>query len=332
MKKILLLGTGGTIASEPGASGLIPVLTPEELAKQVPEIGELCEVCCEKLFTMDSTNMTPEHWLLIARAIRENYADYDGFVITHGTDTMAYTAAALSYLVQDSPKPIVLTGAQKPILFENTDSKTNLADAFRCAVSGLCGVMIVFNGKIILGTRARKVRTTSFEAFSTINYPLLGVVQDGFLMEYIRPASRREPLFFDKLNTRVGVMKMVPGADPGILEYLLAHNDAVIIESFGVGGLPSYQNERFYELIREADEAGKTIVITTQVQNEGSNLAVYEVGNVLKKGLRVLETYDMTTEAVLAKIMWILGRTDKPEEIRELFYQPVAMDLIRGKN
>ena len=142
MKKVLMLGTGGTIASGMTQSGLIPVLTTQELVEKVPEISSLCRVTCRQLFSIDSTNITPTHWLTIAQAIRESYDAFDGFVIAHGTDTMAYTAAALSYLIQGSPKPIILTGAQKPILFENTDSKANLADAFRCAVSDLCGVMI----------------------------------------------------------------------------------------------------------------------------------------------------------------------------------------------
>ncbi|MBR6826368.1 MAG: asparaginase, partial [Oscillospiraceae bacterium] len=135
MKKVLMLGTGGTIASDRSPGGLVPVLTVEQLVEKVPVIAELCEVTCIQLFSIDSTNMEPSHWLQIAQAIEDNYDRYDGFVIAHGTDTMAYTAAALSYLVQYSPKPIILTGAQKPMIFENTDSKTNLADAFRCAVS-----------------------------------------------------------------------------------------------------------------------------------------------------------------------------------------------------
>ena len=329
MKKVLMLGTGGTIASGMTQSGLIPVLSTQELVEKVPEISDLCEVTCRQLFSIDSTNITPAHWLTIAEAIRESYDVFDGFVIAHGTDTMAYTAAALSYLIQGSPKPIILTGAQKPIIFENTDSKTNLTDAFRCAVSDLCGVMIVFNGRVILGTRARKTRTTSLQAFSSINYPLLAVLQNGFLMEYIRPACYGRPVFYDRLNERVGLLKMTPGADCGLLSYLLSHNDAVIIESYGVGGLPSYQGSGFFDVIRDAIRGGgKTIVMTTQVQNEGSNLAVYDVGFHLKNDLHLLEAYDMTTEAALAKLMWILGQTSRPDEIRRLFCTPVAYDML----
>ena len=170
-KRILLIGTGGTIASEVTENGLAPELTTEQLLSHIPAISGICGVDCIQLLNLDSTNMAPEHWLEMARCVKEHYDGYDGFVLTHGTDTMAYTAAALSYLIQNSPKPIVLTGAQKPIGFDSTDSKINLADAFRCAAEDLPGVSIVFNGRVILGTRAKKTRSKSFQAFSSINFP-----------------------------------------------------------------------------------------------------------------------------------------------------------------
>ena len=145
MKRILMIGTGGTIASEMTPSGLTPELNSDQLLSFVPRIGELCRVDCIQLYSLDSTNIRPAHWLGVARTIQERYDDYDGFVISHGTDTMAYTAAALSYLVQGSPKPIILTGAQKPIWFDGTDSKRNLTDAFLYACRGCGGVQIVFN-------------------------------------------------------------------------------------------------------------------------------------------------------------------------------------------
>ena len=328
MKKILLIATGGTIACKRTENGLTPLITSDDLIAYVPQAREFCRTDAIQLLNLDSTNIRPEHWLMMAKCVRENYPRYDGFVITHGTDTMAYTAAALSYLIQYSPKPIILTGAQKPILFENTDSKTNLLDAFRVAVSDLCGVVIVFNGRVILGTRARKTHTTSLQAFSSINYPSLAVLQNGFLMEYIRPTSLPAPIFYSKINEHVGLMKMIPGADCGLLSYLLEHNDAVIVESYGVGGLPSYQGSGFFDVIKNGIEQGKTIVMTTQVQNEGSNLAVYDVGFHLKNDLHLLEAYDMTTEAAVAKLMWILGQTDDPTEVRRLFCTPVSHDLL----
>ena len=238
MKKILLIGTGGTIASEVTHNGLAPELTTEQLLAHIPAISDICEVECIQLLSLDSTNITPEHWLMMAQCIRKNYHAYDGFVLTHGTDTMAYTTAALSYLIQGSPKPIILTGAQKPIGFDSTDSKINLLDAFRCASEDMPGVSIVFNNQVILGTRARKTRSKSFQAFSSINYPDLGVLRDGVLLRYIRQDCGAYPMFYDRLDTKVALMKLVPGADRTMADFLLERNDALIIESFGVGGLP----------------------------------------------------------------------------------------------
>ena len=326
MKKILLIGTGGTIASEVTQNGLAPELTTEQLLAQIPAISGICEVECVQLLNLDSTNITPEHWLMMAQCIRKNYHAYDGFVLTHGTDTMAYTAAALSYLIQGSPKPIILTGAQKPIGFDSTDSKINLLDAFRCASEDMPGVSIVFNNQVILGTRARTTRSKSFQAFSSVNYPDLGVLRDGVLMRYIRQDCGAYPMFYDKLDTKVALMKLVPGADRTMADFLLERNDALILESFGVGGLPEAGG--FYDCIREWMEKGRMIVLTTQVANEGSDLGVYHVGYRLKSDLRVLEAYDMGTEAVVAKLMWILGQTRDRGEVERLFYTPVAKDIL----
>ena len=329
MKKVLLIGTGGTIASEMGASGLAPELATEDLLAQIPAIREICEVDCIQLLSLDSTNMAPKHWLMMARCIREHYEAYDGFVLTHGTDTMAYTAAALSYLVQGSPKPIVLTGAQKPIWFDGTDSKRNLTDAFLYACRGCGGVQIVFNGKVILGTRARKTCSKSFQAFSSVNYPDLAVLQDEHLLQYMRCACYPRPVFYDTLDDSVGLLKLIPGTPAAVLEFMLERFDGLVIESFGVGGLPEYEGDAsYYDIIRRGVERGKLVVMTTQVPNEGSNLAVYHVGGRLKSTLRLLEAFDMTTEAAVAKLMWILGQTRDFDEAEKLFYQPVARDIL----
>ena len=231
MKNILMIGTGGTIASEMTDDGLTPELTPEQLLRYVPAISGLCRVDCLSLFSIDSTNVTPAHWTRIAAALRENYARYDGFVISHGTDTMAYTAAALSYLVQGSKKPIILTGSQKPINYDSTDSKLNLMDAFVCACSEeLSGVNIVFNGRVILGTRARKTCSKSFAAFSSINYPYLAILQDHRLVSYISPSSLPEPKFYDALDPNIGLIKMIPGTDFELLDFMLSRKDALIME------------------------------------------------------------------------------------------------------
>ena len=271
--------------------------------------------------------MTPAHWLEIAACIREHYGCYDGFVITHGTDTMAYTAAALSYLIQGSPKPIVLTGAQRPIGFDSTDSKTNLADAFRCAAEDLPGVSIVFNSRVILGTRAKKTRSKSFQAFSSINHPELGVLRDGVLLRYIRQDCREAPVFYDRLDPRVALLKLVPGTGRDAADFLLERNDALIIESFGVGGLPEAGG--FTTAFAAGWRRGGSSFSPPRWRMGGSDLGVYHVGYRLKSDLGVLEAYDdMTTEAVVAKLMWILGQTRRREEVERLFYTPVARDIL----
>ena len=329
MKKILLIGTGGTIASEMSPDGLTPELGPQQLLRYVPAVSALCEVDCLSLFSIDSTNVTPAHWRHITRVLRERYDDYDGFVISHGTDTMAYTAAALSYLVQGAKKPIVITGAQKPINYDSTDSKLNLMDAFTCACSELIhGVCIVFSGRVITGTRARKTCSKSFAAFSSINYPELAQLHDHRLMSYIEPDYLPAPRFYEALDEKVGLVKMIPGTDSELLDFMLQRKDALVVECFGVGGLPSYDNDLLFDTVRRYTEQGRFLIMTTQVQNEGSDLSVYEVGHRLKSNRRVLEAYDMTSEAALAKIMWILGQTKDADEVARLFYTPVAHDIL----
>ena len=326
-KRILFIGTGGTIASELRSGALSPLVGPEQLLSYVPDVAGLCDVECLQLYELDSTDIGPRHWLGMARAVEDNYGRFDGFVISHGTDTMAYTAAALSYLVRFSPKPIVLTGAQKPIGFDATDSRTNLRDSFACACTrDMHGVAIVFNGRVILGTRACKTHTKSFDAFASINYPNIADVRDGRVIQYIVPEFLPNPLFSRELETRVGLVKLIPGAGAEQLEFMLGRCRALIIESFGVGGLP--HSRGMHELVSAAARAGKTVVMTTQVQNEGSDLAVYATGRPLAEDSAVLEAYDMTTESAVAKLMWLLPRACSPEEVRELFYAPVSHDIL----
>ena len=327
MKKILFIATGGTIASKKTENGLTPQITPEELLSYIPEVEGLCEITAVNPFNLDSSNVVPENWSTLVKVVKEHYEDYDGFVIAHGTDTMAYTAAALSYMIQNSEKPIVITGAQRPINLDITDAKTNLSDSFYYACDDASqGVQIVFDGKVIAGTRAKKVRTKSYNAFSSINFPYLGVLRDGVLLRYIRPECGPAPVFYDQLDTAVALLKLVPGTGRDAADFLLERNDALIIESFGVGGLPEYGN--LYEILRAAVERGKIIVMTTQVPNEGSDLTVYHVGGHLKQTLRLLEAYDMTTEAAVAKLMWIMGQTHDFAEAEKLFYAPVARDIL----
>ena len=331
MKRILMLGTGGTIACKRTESGLTPVITSDEILSYVPDSRHYCQIDTLQILNIDSTNIEPRHWLTIAGAIETHYEQYDGFVITHGTDTMAYTAAALSYLIQHSPKPIVITGSQKPIDMESTDARTNLADSLLFASCDKAhDVNIVFDGKAIAGTRAKKERTKSYQAFSSINFPNVAVIQEDHIIFYLDDKNRnREPVrFFHNLDSSVGLLKLIPSTDASLLDYMAGHYDAVIIESFGVGGLPSYGEDDYYRAIARWTSLGKAVVMTTQVTNEGSNMSVYEVGRSIKQEFGLLEAYDMTLEAAVTKMMWILGQTREHGEIRRLFYKTINRDVL----
>ena len=327
MKKILCISTGGTIASLKTDDGLVPTMTGNELGQKVPELNSICNVDFMQSFNMDSTNIRPGHWIKIAEDIKANYDKYDGFVITHGTDTMAYTASGLSYIIQNSPKPIVLTGSQKSLAEEYTDAKINLIDAFSYACSDKSnGVQIVFSNAVINGTRARKNYAKRFMAFGSINYPVIARVRDGKIIRFITREIKGEPIFADYIDPNVGLLKLIPGMRNDVMRFAIDKYDGLVIESFGVGGLPEYSD--FFEQIKHAVDNGKLIVMTTQVPNEGSDLSIYHVGKVLKNKTKILEAYDMTSESALAKLMWILGRTNKFEEAEKMFYTTVYDDIL----
>lgn len=329
MKRILMIATGGTIASKETAEGLAPALSSQELLAFVPEVAKVCSVQTVQPFNLDSTNVHADHWLTIARIVRENYVLFDGFVVTHGTDTMAYTAAALSYLIQNSAKPIVLTGSQKSVYSRDTDALRNLTDAFLfCADDRAFGVRIVFDGSVILGTRAKKTRTRSYNAFSSIDFPAVAIMREGVPFYYIEwEKPQGAPCFFDALNEKVFVLKMIPGLHADIFDYLDTHCDGLVIESFGAGGLPNYENDAFCARLSGFLARGKTVVLTTQVEREGSALDKYAVGRKLHACGRVLEARCMTLEATVTKLMWILSFA-RGEEAEKLFYVPVERDIF----
>ncbi len=329
MKHILLLATGGTIASKPSGEGLTPGIDSEELLKCVPEAADICRVTARQLFSLDSSNVHADHWLATADCIEKNFEDYDGFVITHGTDTMAYTAAALSYLIQYSPKPVVITGSQKSIYERDTDARRNLLDALRYASwDSAYGVAVVFDGKAIIGTRARKMRTRSFNAFSSIDYPELAIIREGRVIPYIEAPKPASPVFYREMDPKVFVLRLVPGQDGAIFDYLAQRYDAVVVEGFGMGGLPMYEDGRLLEGVKRFTQAGRTLVMTTQVPHEGSDLGVYQVGVRVKNEIEMIEAHTMTIEAIVTKLMWALGQSRDPKQVRRLFCRPVAKDLL----
>ncbi|MBE2913988.1 asparaginase [Anoxybacillus flavithermus] len=326
MKKILLLATGGTIASVPSEEGLTPKLTAKELTSYITIENQPYHLDSQILMNIDSTNMQPEHWRDIAEAIYEQYDRYDGFVVTHGTDTMAYTAAALSYMLQNVNKPIVLTGSQVPIGFPKTDAKKNIRDALRFACEDVSGVFVVFDGRVILGTRAVKMRTKSYDAFESINHPYVAYIHhDRINYQYELPKPSGELQFDPSLCPDVFLLKLHPGTKPEIFDYIRHLYRGVIIESFGSGGVP-FQGRNLLPKMKELIDDGMAVVITTQCLEEGEDLTLYEVGRKVAQNTVILSG-DMNTEAIVPKLMWALGKTTNVLEVKKIMETPIANDI-----
>lgn len=330
MKKLLIINTGGTFSSVESERGLKPGLSSRELLEAMRLVAGGIELEMEDLFLVDSANIFPDDWRRLAERIQEAAAGYQGIVVIHGTDTMAYTASMLSFMLQNVPIPVVLTGSQLSISHPVADAMENCRCAVHMAAGGHGGVFLAFNRKVMLGVRASKVRTMSFDAFESINYPdvaqisSLGLrIHTGYL-----PEIKGDFRLCTEYSDRVFVLKMYPGIRPELLSMLEEHGyRGVYIEAFGLGGLPFLKND-FLAAVERSVKRGMTVLVGSQCRYEGSSLSVYETGlRALNSG--VLQAYDMTAEAAVTKLMWVLGQTDKPEEIQRLFYLPVQHDLIR---
>lgn len=326
-KNLLIIATGGTIASNKTKKGLSPTSTGDDLISQIAGLPEDCRLHVLQLMNIDSTNMKPDGWMAIQKAIAENYDTYDGFVVLHGTDTLDYTAAALSYLIQNSPKPIVITGSQKPMSHPYTDAKINLYQSILYALdSGSCDVSVVFGGRVIAGTRSRKQKTRSFDGFTSMNFPLLARFQDE---EIIRVFPADKPFgpvrFYDHLEGNILSIKLMPGMTPDFFRLLKEQYQGIILEAYGLGGIPNFDRS-YEEAIFDWIHSGKILVITTQVPEEGCDFSVYEVGHIYHNHPLILEAGNMTLEAISAKLMWALGQTKELEKIRELFYRRINFD------
>ncbi|MCM0582011.1 asparaginase [Weissella diestrammenae] len=326
-KKYLVLTTGGTIASAITEKGLAPSIPADEIASYFKPKADV-SLSVEALMAKDSTNMQPEDWLEIARTIT-GYADqFDGFIVTHGTDTMAYTASALSYLLYGFDKPVVLTGSQVPLGMQYTDAETNLQDALIfVSETTLQGVFIVFNGLAMVGTRAVKTKTQSYDAFESINYPYVARIIHGKMNNLYQPVPET-PVIMPQdlaLDPNIFMLKAFPGMTVDIFDYLTEHTHGVIIESFGNGGLP-FERRNLLPGIQKLTAAGIPVVITTQILEEGQDISLYEVGQrVVEAG--GITAGDMNTEAIVAKLMWLLAYTNDIAEVTRLLQESMAHDM-----
>lgn len=309
MRRVLVIGTGGTISCVETENGLAPGLSLKELLK---DIKVSAEVKTEQLFDLDSTDMTPRHWERLARHIREHYDEFDGFVITHGTDTMAYGAAALSVLIQNSRKPIVFTGGMKPMTEENSDAPKNLQDAVSLAADSRANrVHIVFCGEIIDGRTAHKWDTEDDEAFVNLLGTDRGSIDINGELVYSLPKHSGETVFYEHLSDGVFLVKLIPGQRLCIPE----DARAVILESYGRGGVPDY----LFDDVEALADRGVYVIIGTQCELGGTRLSEYEVGQRAMKSFPLLETGAMSTEYAVARAQWALAYSDNFEEFKKLF-------------
>ncbi len=324
-KRIALLATGGTIASTRCETGYLPTLGAREL---IAGIHFPCEIVPQDVFRLDSSNMQPEEWCVLAQAAHDALRDSDGVVITHGTDTMAYTASILSFMLAGIDKPVILTGSQIPIGDALSDARGNLRRAVAAAMQPLAGVYVCFDQKLIQGTRCVKTHTTAIDAFSSINAPLAGYFDsEGIHIENPQPFTPSGVLpdgyqLRNTLDSKVFLMKLVPGTSPDVFRFIhSAGYHGLVIEAFGLGGL-HYIRRNLVEALRDLAESSLHVMVVSQCLYEKADLTVYEVG----RGLMLSHVHsgrDMTTEAAVTKLMWALAQ----ENTAALLDTPIAGEM-----
>ena len=325
-KHILLLTTGGTIASVPGGEGLEPHRS-DVMERELQMLRTYYDISVRDVMCLDSSNIRPEEWQFIATEIFEHREGYDGIVVSHGTDTMAYTASAVTFMLPDIDLPVVFTGSQLPLRDVLSDGPDNLRTAFAMAASGRPGIYLAFDRKIMLGCRAVKVRASGFSAFESVNARYAGIVSNQGLVldEQVLPKAKGEARLCTDVSHEVFLLKLTPGLNPAVFDMLAAMGyKGIVVEAFGLGGFNVLG--KGLRGIRRAVEDGVSVVVTTQCLYDSSDLRVYQVGNKLLD-LGVIQARDMTSEAAMTKLMWGIGQGYDQGRISRLFNENLAGEI-----
>ena len=325
---VLLIYTGGTIGMiENPETGALENFNFDHLLKHVPELKRFNYRISSYQFEppLDSSDMEPAYWAKLVKIINYNYDHFDGFVILHGTDTMAYTASALSFMLENLSKPVILTGSQLPIGTLRTDGKENLITAIEIAAAKENGIPVVpevcifFENDLLRGNRTSKINADNFNAFRSYNYPPLA--HAGIYIKYdtgqvYHPVSRRPLKPHYLLDRNIAVLKLFPGISPQVVESILniPGLKGVVMETFGSGNAPCY--DWFLTMLKDAVSRGIVIVNVTQCSAGSVEMHRYETGHKLLEA-GVISGFDSTTESAVTKLMFLFGHGLTPEEVKD---------------
>jgi L-asparaginase len=304
-------------------STLRPAPFARMLRARIPELAELAEVQLEFFSNLDSSEIQPEAWVRLARALARRLPEVDGAVVTHGTDTLAYTASALSFLVPGLDRPVVLTGSQRPLGEVRTDARLNLIDAVTSALRGPPEVTVCFDSKLYRGNRTLKNAVAEYDAFESPNFPLLGTL--GVTATFARGLPPRPLRLADALDPRVFLLKVFPGLDPGLPLVLLERVHGLVVEAYGAGNVPvdGEGGRSLLPLFREARVRRVPVVVVSQAHRNAVDLSLYQGGAAaLAEG--AISGGDMTSVAAVTKLMQVLGTTRSLPAVRRAMERSVA--------